>query len=111
VRVDVEREGGRVVPEALLGDPGVNSAGHEHRPVCVAHVVQADRRQARGLHVAAEHRREPVGVERLAVLAGEDLILILVGRAEGQALGGLPAAVRPQDVHGGGGEVYHADPA
>lgn len=100
------RERQAVVTEALAHDLHGNAVLQQDRGVGVTEVVEADLGERVGGHQAFPALAEVVGVDRAAVEAGEDeLVVTAAGR---QALLELAPAPRSQGRHGPGVEVDRA---
>ena len=90
------------MPEPLGDDLERLAGGQRRGGVAVPDAVQGDRRQAGVADQGGEPLGDVLGVEDLAVLAGEDQAGVGPGRPPGQALLELPDAV---GLQGGRGEV------
>jgi hypothetical protein len=93
VAVDVQRHPDVAVAQALADDLRMHAGLEGEGGVGVAQVVEADSWEPRLPDARAEELRETLGVQRPAILAREQEVLVLVGSAEGELLLGLPRAV------------------
>jgi hypothetical protein len=89
------------MPQPLGHDLQRLAGGQRRGRVAVPHAVQGDRRQAGVAHQAGEPLGDLLGVQELAVLAGEDQAGVNPGRPPRQPLLELPDTV---SLERGGGE-------